>query len=172
MIPVFFNEILIAGMITNMDYVRLFALLAHPILAVALIIWMWKQYSWRKKSNELRGHERKLALEKHETNGKIILYSGFAVVLIAFIGRMIAGYRSEGDIFAEIWPTSLHGFIGPLGLVLLVVMTNLGQKAKQQRDAKESFNQTKIKHGRAADLIMIFIFIHGFLGFLYIFSVI
>ena len=85
-----------------MDYIRVIALLAHPILASALIFWMWQQYSWRKRSKSLKGDDRKSALEQHEKFGEYILWSGFAVVGVAFLGRMIAGWRSEQDIFAEI----------------------------------------------------------------------
>jgi hypothetical protein len=119
----------------------------------------------------MKGQLRKDALEKHEKNGEFILWSGIIVVVVAFIGRMIAGWRSSGDIFAEIWPTSLHGFIGPLGLALLLIMTNLGKSVKRKRLAGEKFADEKLKHGRAADFIMALIFIHAFLGFLYIFAV-
>ena len=78
----------------------------------------------------------------------------------------------EQDIFAEIWPTNLHGLIGPLGLILLFIVVRFGKKAKENRLAGKSFATEKTKHGRAADFIMALIFIHAFLGFLYIFSVI
>jgi len=143
-----------------MDFVRAIALLAHPVLACALIFWIWRQYSWRKASKGMKGQIRKDALEKHEKNGQFILWAGFA-----------AGWRSSGDIFAEIWPTSLHGTIGPLGLALLLIMTNLGKTVKRKRLAGEKFANEKLKHGRAADFIMALIFIHAFLGFLYIFAV-
>ena len=159
------------SLIETMDVIRAIALLAHPVLACALIFWIWKQYSWRKTSKGMKGQLRKDALEKHEKNGQFILWAGFIVVLIAFIGRMVAGYRSSGDIFAEIWPTNLHGFIGPLGLALLLIMTNLGKSVKRKRLAGEKFADEKLKHGRAADFIMALIFIHAFLGFLYIFAV-
>ena len=121
-----------------MDFVRAIALLAHPVLASALIFWIWRQYSWRKTSKGMKGQIRKDALEKHEKNGQFILWAGIAVVLVAFIGRMVAGWRSSGDIFAEIWPTSLHGTIGPLGLALLLIMTNLGKSVKRKRLAGEN----------------------------------
>ena len=120
-------------LIETMDYVRVIALLVHPILASVLIYWLWQQYSWRKNSKVLRGEARKTAIEKHEKSGELILWSGFIVVGIAFLGRMVAGWRSEGDMFAEIWPTNLHGFIGPLGLVLLLIMVNLGKKTKAKK---------------------------------------
>ena len=158
-------------LIETMDFIRAIALLAHPVLACALIFWIWQQYSWRKASKGMKGQLRKDALEKHEKNGEFILWSGILVVLVAFIGRMVAGWRSSGDIFAEIWPTNLHGFIGPLGLALLLIMTNLGKSVKRKRLAGEKFADEKLKHGRAADFIMALIFIHAFLGFLYIFAV-
>ena len=76
-----------------MDFIRAIALLAHPVLACALIYWIWQQYSWRKTSKGMKGQLRKDALEKHEKNGEFILWSGIIVVVVAFIGRMIAGWR-------------------------------------------------------------------------------
>jgi hypothetical protein len=35
----------------------------------------------------------------------------------------------------------------------------------------EKFSHHRIKHGRAADLIVVLVFIHAFLGFLYLFMV-
>jgi hypothetical protein len=37
--------------------------------------------------------------------------------------------------------------------------------------AGESFAVAKLKHGRAADLIIYMVFIHAFLGFIYTFDV-
>jgi len=154
-----------------MDSIRVIALLAHPILACVLIYWIWQQYSWRKKGTTLKGEERKKALALHEKNGSLMVWAATAVILIAFIGRMIAGWRTNGDFLSEIWPTNLHGFIGPLGLILFVVMTNMGKKVKKMRLAGEKTNLEKLKHGRAADFLMVLIFIHAFLGFLYLFSI-
>jgi len=55
---------------------------------------------------------------------------------------------------------------------LLYVMTRFGKQAKAKRLSGESYAIEKTKHGRAADFIMALVFIHAFLGFLYIFSVI
>ena len=159
-------------MTETMDYVRAVALLVHPILASVLIYWLWQQYSWRKNSKSLKGDARKAAIDKHEKSGEMILWSGFIVVGIAFLGRMVAGWRSQGAVFAEIWPTNFHGFIGPLGLVLLLIMVNLGKKTKAKQENNESYTTEKLKHGRAADFIMALVFIHAFLGFLYIFAVV
>lgn len=150
---------------------RNLALLAHPLLACGLIFWIWIQYSWRKKSSLLSGEERKKALEQHEKMGNRLVWATLIVILVAFIGKAIAGWRTNGDVFSEIWPTNLHGFMGPLGFILLVVLARLGKQARAARIAGEKFTHLKLKHGRAADFIIIIAVIHAFLGFLYLFSV-
>jgi|TARA_B100001113_G_scaffold332752_1_gene310031 hypothetical protein len=154
-----------------LDLVRTLALLAHPVLACGLIYWIWWQYSWRKRSTELKGEKRKEALEKHEKMGIKLVWATFIVILIAFFGKAIAGWRSNGDIFSEIWPTNLHGYMGPLGFILLLVLTRMGKQTRDARNSGKKFNHIKLKHGRAADFIVIIAIIHAFLGFLYIFSV-
>ena len=84
-----------------LDLVRTLALLAHPVLACGLIYWIWWQYSWRKRSTELKGEKRKEALEKHEKMGIKLVWATFIVILIAFFGKAIAGWRSNGDIFRK-----------------------------------------------------------------------
>jgi hypothetical protein len=154
-----------------LDLIRTLALLAHPILACGLIYWVWWQYSWRKKSTLLKGDDRKTALGSHIKMGDRLVWATFAVIMVAFIGRGIAGWRSNGDIFSEIWPTNLHGFMGPLGFILLVVLARLGRKTASAKIAGEKFSHLKLKHGRAADFIVVIAIIHAFLGFIYLFSV-
>ena len=151
--------------------IRSAALLLHPILASLLLGWVWWQYSWRKKSYELKGEERQNHLEKHQEMGEKFLLATFAVVIVAFLGRMVAGWSSSGDIFAEIWPTNIHGFTGPIGLLLLWQLTRMGRQTKTAKENGGKFNTLKIKHGRMADMMMILIFIHAFMGFLYTFAV-
>jgi len=119
----------------------------------------------------LSGEERKNALEQHEKMGNRLVWATLIVILVAFIGKAIAGWRTNGDVFSEIWPTNLHGFMGPLGFILLVVLARLGKQARAARIAGEKFTHLKLKHGRAADFIIIIAVIHAFLGFLYLFSV-
>ena len=61
--------------------------------------------------------------------------------------------------------------MGPVGFGLMVFMARLGKQARTQRQAGESFAVAKLKHGRAADLIIYLVFIHAFLGFIYTFDV-
>lgn len=155
----------------TLDLVRNLALLAHPVLACGLLFWIWRQYSWRKMSTSLKGEARKEALAKHEKMGNKLVWATFVVILIAFVGRAIAGWRTNGDLFSEIWPTNLHGFMGPLGFALLLVLAKLGKQTKSARVEGKKFTHLKLKHGRAADFIIIIAIIHAFLGFLYLFSV-
>ena len=151
--------------------IRTLALLAHPILACGLIYWVWWQYSWRKKSTLLSGEDRKTALQFHIKMGNRLVWATFTVIMIAFIGLAIAGWRSNGDVFSEIWPTKLHGFMGPFGFILLLVLASLGKKTVSAKIAGEKFSHLKLKHGRAADFIIVIAIIHAFLGFLYLFSI-
>jgi hypothetical protein len=47
----------------------------------------------------------------------------------------------------------------------------MGKRAKTAREQGDSFSNLKLKHGRMADLVIALVFIHAFLGFLYIFDV-
>lgn len=154
-----------------LDLIPFLALLAHPLLASALVIWVWRQYAWRKKSHELKGEERSVHLAQHERNGERLLWATGGVILVAFLGRAISGWYNEGDVLSNLFPQSLHGFMGPVGFGLMVYLTRLGREAKSNREAGESFAVPKLKHGRAADLIVYLVFIHAFLGFIYTFEV-
>ena len=137
-----------------MDVITTVALLLHPLLASGLVVWIWWQYAWRKKSYELKGEERALHLARHETNGERLLWATGLVILVAFFARAFTGWYEGGNVLAAMVPQSLHGFMGPVGFGLMVFMTRLGKQARAQRQAGESFTTTKVKHGRAADLII------------------
>jgi hypothetical protein len=151
--------------------VNAFVLLLHPLLASALLIWIWWQYSWRRKSHELKGEERIDARGRHERMGERLLWSTLGVILVAFMARAIVGWRTEGDALSNLMPESLHGFMGPVGFGLLYALARMGRKAKVSRENGEKFSHHALKHGRAADLIVVLVFIHAFLGFLYLFYV-
>lgn len=154
-----------------MDIVPTVALLLHPVLASGLVAWIWWQYAWRKHAYELKGEERARYLARHERNGERLLWATGVVILVAFAGRAVSGWYTDGDPWSAMMPQSLHGFMGPVGFGLMVFMTRLGKQARSQRQAGESFAVAKLKHGRAADLIIYLVFIHAFLGFIYTFDV-
>lgn len=156
---------------TVMDPVRTIALLIHPALALGLIFWLLWQHGWRKKGSELRGEDRQAALESHIKWGERIVWAAIILVLIAMIGRVIAGWRS-GDWTSELVPSNIHGWTGPIGILLLWSVVRQGQKTIALKEAGESFVEQKRTHGRYADFVIALVALHAFLGFLYIFTVI
>ena len=154
-----------------MDPVRVAILLLHPLLASGLLVWIWWQYSWRKKSHDLKGEDRKTALLHHETNGNRLVWATFVVICIAFISRAVTSWREGGDVLASLIPGSLHGFMGPVGFALRFMLARMGRQARDARNEGKKFKHIALRHGRAADLVVVLVFLHAFLGFLYIFSV-
>ena len=139
-----------------MAVLRTVILLLPPITAVAILAWMWWQYGWKRKSRELKGETRREALERHEKVGERILQAAILTVFIAFFARW---YTGLGLI-----PDSLHGFTGPIGIILLWITARWGRISRKDKIAKR-------KHGRAADLLIALMIFHSFLGFLNIFNV-
>jgi len=131
-------------------------LLLHPITACLIIAWMWWQYGWKEKSRTLKGEDRIEYLKRHEKNGEKILIFATLSVLLAFTARYYTGIG--------LMPESLHGFTGPIGITLLWIMTRWGKRARRDKIART-------KHGRTADLLIILMIFHSFLGFLYIFKI-
>jgi hypothetical protein len=154
-----------------METLPLLVLLLHPLLASGLVVWVWWQYAWRKKSHELKGEERASYLSKHESNGERLLWATGGVILVAFAARGFVGWYEGDEVLAALLPQSLHGYMGPVGFALMVALTRFGRQAQAQRLAGESFATSKLKHGRAADLVVYLVFIHAFLGFIYTFDV-
>jgi len=55
--------------------------------------------------------------------------------------------------------------------VLLFVLARMGRQARDARNEGKKFKHIAMRHGRAADLVVVLVFLHAFLGFLYIFAV-
>ena len=67
-------------------------LLLHPLVACTVLVWMWLQYGWKKKSTEMKGEERKNELERHEKNGERLLQLAIGTILLAFIAKGIVAF--------------------------------------------------------------------------------
>lgn len=158
-------------MVNQMDMFSTIVLLLHPIFAIVLITAMWWQYSWKTRQLQFKGETRVTHVAQHQRFGELLLSSAIAIVLLAFIARAIHAYIHNESILASLIPSSLHGFSGPIGLFLLYYMVRFGRRAAELKEKGESFALPKKQHGRASDLVMILVFIHAFLGFLYIFEV-
>jgi hypothetical protein len=154
-----------------MEAVRILILLIHPLAALSLLWWLFHQHSWKRLGKELRGTERAATLESHEVWGTRVFPALVAVISIAFLANIWRGYQ-EGSWMTYLLPNSVHGATGLVGSVLLYITWNYGRRVVAKREAGESWAQEKIKHGRAADIIIIVGCIHAFIGFLHIFKVI
>ena len=151
---------------------RTVIMLIHPILATIFVLWLVRQYGWRKKGMTLRGDERKQALARHQRHGEWLLWTGICLALIAFFARAISGMIVYDDWTSDLLPQNLHGFTGPVGLVLLWLVVRHGRKTAELKEQNESFTVERTKHGRASDMMMALVMIHSFLGLVYTFQVI
>ena len=86
--------------------------------------------------------------------------------------RAISGFLVEDDWTSDLLPQNIHGFSGPIGLVLLWSVVRYGRKTAEKKQENESFTVERTKHGRASDLMMALVMIHAFLGLIYTFQVI
>ena len=146
-------------------------LLVHPFLALLIVLWLVRQHGWRKGGGTLIGEARREALAEHVRSGERLLVATVGLVLVAVLARAAAGYIEEGRITAMLLPTNLHGWTGPIGLWVLWTTVRHGRQALAAMDNKESIVAPRTRHGRAADLMLILVGIHAFLGFLYTFAV-
>jgi hypothetical protein len=87
------------------------------------------------------------------------------------MSRAFIAWRENESVLTSLIPQSLHGYMGPVGFVLLFLLARMGRKARDARNQGEKFAHHSTKHGRAADLIIVLAFLHAFLGFLYIFAI-
>ena len=147
-------------------------MLIHPVLATAFVFWLVRQYGWRKRGMSLRGDERKKALARHQQHGELLLWAGISLALIAFVARVISGLLVNDDWSSDLLPQNIHGFSGPIGLVLLWLVVRYGRTTAEKMEENESFAVERTKHGRASDMMMALVMIHSFLGLIYTFQVI
>lgn len=151
---------------------RTVIMLIHPVLATIFVLWLVRQYGWRKKGMTLRGDERKQALARHQRHGEWLLWAGISLALVAFVARAISGIIVNDNWTSDLLPQNLHGFTGPVGLVLLWLVVRHGRKTAELIEQNESFTVERTKHGRASDMMMALVMIHSFLGLIYTFQVI
>ena len=139
-----------------MDYTSLLnsvIIFIHPLLAVGLIYWMYKQYQYRTKRLEHRGEMKDKLRTQHEKSGVLIYRSALVFVTLGLITNICIGLTSgEGAI--SFLPSSLHGWFGIIGIILLTILINSGKTVKNLRESRKSFVLELKKHGRASDLIM------------------
>ena len=146
-------------------------LLVHPILALLLIYWITIQYGWRKRKKVVPKENMESERDRHAKNGKLILWSAISISLFAMVARALSGIIENGDFTSMLMPQSLHGWTGPIGLILLGIMSKYGNQTHKAIHNKQKSGKLRMMHGRAADFIIVLGAIHAFLGFLYTFSI-
>tara|TARA_B100001559_G_C16153183_1_gene462908 strand:+ start:99 stop:560 length:462 start_codon:yes stop_codon:yes gene_type:complete len=144
--------------------------LVHPILAIGLLFFMWRQYQWRSKQRLLTGEELFEARESHERFGRKILPLACGIVAIGYITNMIT-MNGQHPWWRYLLPFHVHGAFGTMGLGLLGAVHIYGLRTVQKREDGESFHLTRTRHGRAADMVVFLAIIHGFLGMIYLLGI-
>ena len=152
----------------SVDPLRTTILLLHPIAALALV-WMFvRQRRWRDQNILLKGDERKDALADHEATGEWMVRATIGVIGLAFAAQ-IARARIDGIEWSEyIVPDHFHGWVGFLGLFLMLILRKHGRAIRTLKDSGKSFSRSKQTHGKISDMMLLLIIIHAFLGFLYL----
>ena len=154
-----------------METISTLLLLVHPALALLIVLWLVRQHGWRKAGGTLRGEARQQALAQHVKDGERLLLATVGVVVVAMLARAAVGMVEEGKVTAMLMPQSLHGWSGPVGLWILWTTVRHGRRTLESMEAGQSFGHQRTVHGRAADLMLVLVGLHAFLGFLYTFMV-
>ena len=161
-----------AALAESVDPLRTTILLLHPIAAVALIWVFVRQRRWREQSNLLRGDERKQALADHEATGEWMLRGTIGVIGLAFVAQIARASIDGAEWNKYIVPDHFHGWVGFLGLFLMLILRNHGRTTRNLKESGKSFVRSKQTHGKISDLMLMLVIIHAFLGFLYLLSII
>ncbi len=152
----------------SVDPLRTTILLLHPIAALALI-WMFvRQRRWREQNILLKGAERKQALADHEATGEWMVRATFAVIGLAFVAQIARASIDGFEWSRYIVPDHFHGWVGFLGLFLMLTLRKHGRATRKLKDAGEPFARSKQMHGKISDVMLLLVIIHAFLGFLYL----
>ena len=155
-----------------MDATNLVIILLHPLAALGVIGWMIRQHRWRQRGLLLKGDERRAAVHSHERDGERLYILAWIIVAGGFIANSLFRIRTEGATLpGALMPSGaggLHAGGGIIGLILITILWRKGRKARDLRNAGESWAAEKQRHGRASDAILVLIGLHAFLGFLWL----
>ena len=112
----------------------------------------------------LKGDERKDALADHEATGEWMVRATIAVIGLAFVAQ-IARARIDGIEWSRyIVPDHFHGWVGFLGLFLMLILRKHGRATRTLKTSGESFFRSKQMHGKISDVMLLLVIIHAFWG--------
>ena len=77
----------------------------------------------------------------------------------------------EDYLLECIVPDHFHGWVGFLGLILMLTLRKHGRTTSRLKDSGESFARSKQMHGKISDVMLLLVIIHAFLGFLYLLKI-
>ena len=146
-------------------------ILLHPLAALTVIWSFLNQRKWRQLGTKLKGLERQRAVVNHEKSGNKLFFQVIGVISLAFFSKVIYFQIINGEvIYSNLIPNHFHGWAGILGLLFMIYLRRLGIQSSKNRKEGISFAKISNLHGRVSDIMVYLIFIHAFLGFLYLFT--
>ena len=155
----------------SMDPLRTTVLLLHPIAALALI-WMFvRQRRWREQNKTLRGEDRQQELAEHEATGEWMVRATAGIIGLAFAAQIARAGIDGVELTEYIIPDHFHGWVGFLGLFLMLILRKHGRATRSLKESGESFARSKQMHGKISDVMLLLVIIHAFLGFLYLLKI-
>lgn len=124
-----------------MDVARTVGLTVHPVLGLLVAAWLWRQAEWQVHQRRLRDEALSAARARHERDGPRLLATMSLAVGIALIA----------DLTFLTWPLgplglSVHGWLGLVTWVLLIVGWRHGRRVQQARAAGTTFAATRARH--------------------------
>jgi len=155
----------------DVELARTLVMLLHPIAALTLIWLFIKQRRWRQEGHLLRGAERSVALVSHQATGDRMMAAVLGVIALAFSAQLARAQFDDVEATAYLVPGHFHGWAGLLALVMMLILWRMGRKTRDLKAEGQSFARSKKMHGRISDVMMMLVFIHAFLGFLYLLQI-
>ena len=119
----------------------------------------------------LRGGERSVALVSHQATGDRMMAAVLGVIALAFSAQLARAQFDGVEATAYLVPGHFHGWAGLLALAMMLNLWRLGRKTRDLKAEGQSFARSKKMHGRISDVMMMLVFIHAFLGFLYLLQI-
>ena len=119
----------------------------------------------------LRGEDRELVLAEHEATGEWMVRATAGIIGLAVAAQIASARIDEVELTKYIIPDHFHGWVGFLGLFLMLILRKHGRATRSLKESGESFARSKQMHGKISDVMLLLVIIHAFLGFLYLLKI-
>ncbi|MED5158791.1 MAG: hypothetical protein VYD62_01080 [Candidatus Thermoplasmatota archaeon] len=108
----------------------------------------------------------------HQATGDRMMAAVIGVIALAFSAQLARAQFDDVEATAYLVPGHFHGWAGLLALAMMLILWRMGRKTRDLKAEGQSFARSKKMHGRISDVMMMLVFIHAFLGFLYLLQII